>query len=235
MTRRDGARNGSWNPERAARPGNGLMTKRTKVLSGEAARKYFRTLFAADPGQTPASASRLADTCVREIAELRVRMPVVASRTASLATATPTKDLTPPAVASARDGAEPDPVAAPHSTPAEVVGPPAAAAPPVQPPEPARGPEPVPAAPQQTPVAELPPTEPTFDPFAFSLIVALRRDGPVALLARLIAIDDVARLREIAKAQHVGIPAGADDVAAIAAAIVAGTERRVAHREAAAS
>jgi len=184
------------------------MTKRTKVLSGEAARKYFRTLFAADPGQTPASASRLADTCVREIAELRVRMPVVAIRTSSHAAVTPTKSLTPPAVASAGDGAEPDPVAAPQSTP---------------------------AAPQQMPAAELPPPEPAFDPFAFSLIVALRRDGPVALLARLIAIGDVARLHDIAKAQHVGIPAGADGVAAIAAAIVAGTERRVAHREAAAS
>ncbi len=187
------------------------MTKRTKVLSGEAARKYFRALFAADPGQTPVAASRLADTCVREIAELRVRLPVVASRTSSHATATPAKSLTPPAVASttppvktpeepARDGAEPDPV-----------------------------------APQSAPAAETPPPEPAFDPFAFSLIVALRRDGPVALLARLIAIDDVARLRDIAKAQHVGIPAGADGVDAIAAAIVAGTERRVAHREAAAS
>lgn len=183
------------------------MTKRTKVLSGEAARKYFRALFTADPGQTPASAARLADTCVREIAEMRVRLPLVASRTALLANVAPLAPVEP-----VPTPAENQPPAA-ETTPPQIVEPP--------------------------PVAELtvgkPPAEPAFDPFAFSLIVAFRRDGKAALLARLIAIGDAGRLKDIAKAQHVGIPADADSIETLAAAIVAGTERRVAHREAAAS
>lgn len=83
------------------------------------------------------------------------------------------------------------------------------------------------------PVPAEPP--PAFDPHAFSLIVLLRKDGKDALLAKLGAISQVDQLRAIAKAQHVALDPALDDHAAICQAIIAGTEQRVSHRQAAAS
>lgn len=74
-----------------------------------------------------------------------------------------------------------------------------------------------------------------FDPNAFSLIVLLRKHGKDALLAKLHEIGDAARLRDIAKAQHVAVDPAMSDVGALAEAIVSGTEKRVASRQAAAS
>ena len=170
------------------------MGKRTRVLSGESARTYFRALFAADPAQTPASAARLADTCVREIAELRVRLPQMTHR-----------------------------VTQRGPVPAVVLDAPSQSAAPVAPV----------ALPEPATVAASAPE--AFDPFAFSLIVVYRRDGREALLSRLKTVGNVAQLKEIAKAQHVGLPPELNGVPELCAAIVAGTERRVAHREAAAS
>lgn len=76
---------------------------------------------------------------------------------------------------------------------------------------------------------------PVFDPHAFSLIVVLRKGGKDGLLAKLAEIAQIAQLRAIADAQHVSLDAALTDRAAICAAIVAGTERRLAHRQAAAS
>ncbi|MBX9927200.1 MAG: hypothetical protein K2Y05_12655 [Hyphomicrobiaceae bacterium] len=170
------------------------MGKRTRVLSGESARTYFRALFAADPSQTPASVARLADTCVREIAELRVRIPQVTHRVT-------------------------------QRGPAPVVN--------LDEPVPAAAPIPMAALTEPAPVGASAPD--AFDPFAFSLIVVYRRDGRDALLSRLKTVGNAAQLKEIAKAQHVGLPPDLNGVPELCAAIVAGTERRVAHREAAAS
>lgn len=74
-----------------------------------------------------------------------------------------------------------------------------------------------------------------FDPHGFSLIVTFRKGGKDALIAKLDEIGDIAKLREIAKAQHVSLDAGLTDRADILAALVEGTERRIAHRQAAAS
>lgn len=74
-----------------------------------------------------------------------------------------------------------------------------------------------------------------FDPNAFSLIVMLRKQGKDALFSTLEAIGDVGRLREIARAQHVAVEATITDLTALVEAIVAGTEKRVASRQAAAS
>ena len=81
--------------------------------------------------------------------------------------------------------------------------------------------------------AEAPAAE--FDPNVFSLIVVLRRGGREVLLAKLTEIGDARRLREIARAQHVAVDAAISDVTALCQAIVAGTEKRVANRQAAAS
>jgi hypothetical protein len=74
-----------------------------------------------------------------------------------------------------------------------------------------------------------------FDPFAFSLIVVLTKEGPDGLAAKLQAAGDVERMRAIAKAQHVAVDSEANTPEAVCAAIVAGTARRIAHRKAAAS
>lgn len=77
--------------------------------------------------------------------------------------------------------------------------------------------------------------EPEFDPHAFSLIVMLRKAGKSGLAAKLTELGDIDRLKAIAKAQHVSLDAVDGDLAAIVMAIVEGTERRLAHRQAAAS
>ena len=74
-----------------------------------------------------------------------------------------------------------------------------------------------------------------FDPPAFSLVVILRKGGKDGLLSRLAGISEIAQLRSIAKAQHVSVDSALEDRDAILAAIIAGTERRVADRQAAAS
>ena len=86
-------------------------------------------------------------------------------------------------------------------------------------------------------VAETATPATVFDPFAFSLIVIMRRAGKAGLLDKLRSVGDTGRLREIARAQHIGLD-GIDadsELDDLCQAIVAGTERRIAHRTAAAS
>jgi hypothetical protein len=191
------------------------MARRTKVLSGESARKYFRVLFRAELGSgvDASAADRLAETCVREISEMRVRTPLVARRLSGLG-GEPGTQLE----------ADANPAPDDASPPAESTPPAAANAPELKPPA---SPVAVAAAPE--------PTAPPFDPHAFSLIVVLRRAGKGGLLDKLLAVGDADRLLQIARAQHVGFDAEATDLETLCASIVAGTERRLAHREAAAS
>lgn len=74
-----------------------------------------------------------------------------------------------------------------------------------------------------------------FDPFAFSLVVVMTKGGAAALIEKLATIADAGHLHAIAKAQHVGVPPELTDAAAIRAALIEGTERRIADRRAAAS
>ena len=136
--------------------------------------KYFRDLLRSDPGVTADAVERLSDICSKEIAQIRVRLPLAVRR--------PGKS--PPVVLAATK---------PAAVPA------------------------------------------TFDPHAFSLIVVFRTGGKDALMAKLDAVPDVEQLRAIAKAQHVALDGDPSDRAAVLSALVSGTERRIAHREAAAS
>ena len=79
------------------------------------------------------------------------------------------------------------------------------------------------------------PTEPAFDPHAFSLVVVMTKHGAEGLRGRLEAIDSVAHLKALARAQHVVIDGAIDSPAALRAAIIAGTAQRIADRRAAAS
>ncbi len=78
-------------------------------------------------------------------------------------------------------------------------------------------------------------SQPLFDPFAFSTVVVLTKGGAAALLEKLNTIASPDDLRELARAQHIAIPAGADTAGALRAAIIDGTSRRIADRKAAAS
>lgn len=98
---------------------------------------------------------------------------------------------------------------------------------------PAAGAEPHPQA-EQPPTATATATE-AFDPFAFSVVVLLKRKGRAALLKRLESIEDPAQLRKIAEAQHLGIDKSLNSTSKLREAIVAGAEQRLADRRAAAS
>lgn len=95
------------------------------------------------------------------------------------------------------------------------------------------------ASPAQAPTSAAAPTsreapEP-FDPFAFSIVVVLKRQGRAALMKRLDAITDAAHLHQMAVAQHIGIDKSITAPAKLREAIVAGAEQRLADRRAAAS
>lgn len=74
-----------------------------------------------------------------------------------------------------------------------------------------------------------------FDPFAFSIVVVLKRQGRAALMKRLDAITDAAHLHQMAVAQHIGIDKSITAPTKLREAIVAGAEQRLADRRAAAS
>lgn len=78
-------------------------------------------------------------------------------------------------------------------------------------------------------------TEPAFDPFAFSAVVVLSRQGKSGLMKRLAAIDDIAHLKQLAEAQHIAFDRSLTDSEALREAILRGAEQRIADRRAAAS
>jgi hypothetical protein len=79
-------------------------------------------------------------------------------------------------------------------------------------------------------------TVPTaFDPFAFSVVALLTRQGKPAVEAKLAAITAAHELRALADAQHLAVDQSVTDTALLRAAIVVGAERRMAERIAAAS
>ncbi len=86
--------------------------------------------------------------------------------------------------------------------------------------------------PAQEHVAE---AAPAFDPFAFSAVVVMSRQGRDGLLGKLAEIGDVAHLRQLADAQHLAFDRSLTDVEALREAIVKGAEQRIADRRAAAS
>jgi hypothetical protein len=106
--------------------------------------------------------------------------------------------------------------------------PPAQVARPTPTPTPTREPSP-------QPIAEPAVAAPAFDPFAFSAVAVLTRKGKAALAAELDNLVSVEHLHQIAVAQHLAVDTALKDLAAVRAALIAGTERRIAERKAAAS
>lgn len=83
--------------------------------------------------------------------------------------------------------------------------------------------------------SEAPKVDATFDPFAFSVVVVLKRQGSSALIKRLESVTSAAHLHQIAVAQHLGVDKHIRSVKKLREAIVAGAEQRLADRRAAAS
>jgi len=74
-----------------------------------------------------------------------------------------------------------------------------------------------------------------FNPYLFSALVALAKHGRDGLMLRLKDIKSAENLRAFAEAQHVPVDASLKRTDDIRKAIVAGVERRLADRKAAAS
>lgn len=85
-------------------------------------------------------------------------------------------------------------------------------------------------------LAPLPAEEaPAFDPFAFSAVVVMSRQGRAGLMQKLGEITDPDQLKQIADAQHLAIDRSLTGLDALREAIVKGAEQRIADRRAAAS
>lgn len=74
-----------------------------------------------------------------------------------------------------------------------------------------------------------------FDPYLFSAMVVLSKQGREHLLQRLNAISDTTHLRALAEAQHLAVDDALRKAEDIRVAIVDATERRLKDRKAAAS
>lgn len=74
-----------------------------------------------------------------------------------------------------------------------------------------------------------------FDPFAFSVIVVLKRKGRAALMRELAAIDNAEHLHRIAAAQHLGVDRAITALPRLREAMADAAEQRLADRRAAAS
>lgn len=77
--------------------------------------------------------------------------------------------------------------------------------------------------------------EADFDPFAFSVIVVLKRKGRAVLMRELAAIDSAEHLHRIAAAQHLGVDRAITALPRLREAMVDAAEQRLADRRAAAS
>ncbi len=185
------------------------MAKATKPLGGGAKDKYLKELIGS-AGLDADAAKQLTETARREIAGLRVRLPMVER------TAPPKPRPSQPA---------PAPVTASQPPPAAKTSTPDTPAAPSAPP-----------APTPTPAADAAgkPSEP-FDPYAFSATVVLKRKGKAELERLLAAVTEPAHLKLIAEKQHLGLLPEAKTAAEMRAGIVAAAEARINDRRAAAS
>jgi hypothetical protein len=163
------------------------MGKATRSLSGASQKKYVRDLVGSIDGITPEAAAALTSACEREIAQVRVRLPI--------------PERGKPAKSSKKNAAT-EPARVDSS--AAAAGPATAAA-----------------------TAE-------FDPFAFSVVVVVTKEGREGLANKLATIGP-ADLKALAKAQHVALPEGELSTEDLRAAIVGGALQRIANRKAAAS
>jgi hypothetical protein len=75
----------------------------------------------------------------------------------------------------------------------------------------------------------------SFDPFAFSVVVVVTKEGREGLARKLDGIASAADLKALAKAQHLALPEGVLTAEDLRTAIIEGALQRIANRKAAAS
>lgn len=85
------------------------------------------------------------------------------------------------------------------------------------------------------PVADAAAAESAFDPYAFSAMVVLAKQGKDALAKRLAEIKSVEHLTSLADAQHLGLDRSLTKIDDVRKAVLAAAEQRLADRRAAAS
>lgn len=78
-------------------------------------------------------------------------------------------------------------------------------------------------------------TEAAFDPYAFSAMVVLTKQGRDGLAARLAEIKSLDHLKKFADAQHLGLDRSLTKIDDVRKALLAAAEQRLADRRAAAS
>lgn len=85
------------------------------------------------------------------------------------------------------------------------------------------------------PLKDAAPPEKPFDPYAFSAMVVLTKQGREGLAAQLAEINSVENLKRFADAQHLGFDRSLTKIEDVRKALLAAAEQRLADRRAAAS
>lgn len=189
------------------------MTKPTQIWPGERMRRFFRAVFGAEPGVDAELAERLAQRTERYVNRLWVwdAEPKDSAGKPSKSIDDSVASSLPESIAQLTEAGAPWPdtssveEAACEAKVAES------------------------SQDQQTE------TPAVFDPYAFSVMVVLARQGPDGLHAMLSEIRRPKHLRQLAEAQHISLEPHLKSASDLRNAIVAGAAQRIADRRAAAS
>lgn len=185
------------------------MTKGVQLWPGDSMRAFYRRHIERETALDAAATERLVEALTRATNRMLVwEMPAEAQPAPRVSVkSTETKDKAPAAKAKGTKS-----------------GPSAKEAPKPAPAEPAKA---APAAP--------PAQDPLFDPYAFSAMVVLTKQGREGLAARLAQIATLEHLRRFADAQHLGFDRSLTKLDDVRKALLAAAEQRLASRRAAAS
>lgn len=191
------------------------MTKGVQLWPGDSMRAFYRRHIARETSLDAASTERLVEALTQATNRMLVwQMPGEAEPEGKAARA-------PAAAAKSADKKSAEAKPADKAKPAKsesANAKPAKADP---------APQPATAAPVET--------EKSFDPYAFSAMSVLVKQGKDALAKRLAEITSVEHLKQLADAQHLGINRSLTKVEDVRKAVLAATEQRLADRRAAAS
>ena len=190
------------------------MSKPTQLWPGERMRKFFRAILRNDPQVDDELANRLSESLSKHINRMLVWNADPAGGSATQIVA-PTskesskKDVIDDSVVNEAGAPWPD---------ADTLNPPHLKSP----------------AKKPRKKKKQPPPE-KFDAYAFSAVVVLARSGQDALMRKLKKIKAPEHLRQLADAQHLGIPPSIVKADELRRAIIKGASQRLADRRAAAS
>lgn len=192
------------------------MTKGVQLWPGDSMRAFYRRHIARETALDAGSRERLVEALTKATNRMLVwQMPGEAEPESQTA-----PDPVAPAARSAdKKSSEPKPADKTKQVNGDTVSAKATKA--------AAAPEPAAATPAEP--------EKPFDPYAFSVMAVLVKQGKDALAKRLADIKSVEHLKQLADAQHLGINRSLTKIEDVRKAVLAATEQRLADRRAAAS